>query len=378
MLWAILILSVFFVFYVYVGYPLLLFVLKRKVPFSFPSKSYEGDISIVMVVFNEEKNIETKLNNLLNLNWNSGHVQIYVVDDGSTDGTLDVIRSFGDHVTLIQSSGQAGKANGLNLAMECVQTELVLMVDCRQELEEDVLVHLSSWFADDSKMGAVSGELMFKSDGSNAFSHGMDGYWKYEKFIRSSESVIASVPGVTGALYMLRTCTFKPIPTDTLLDDVQIPMVSASQGYKVGYDERAIAWDVPSTSVSNEKRRKIRTLSGNYQLLMRFPQWILPKGHPIWWQFFSHKIARLLAPFIAIFSFIVSIILSIQGDALAMLYAILFALGMAILPLGYSFPALNRISYVKLISSFITLNWFCVLAFFHYFSGIKSGAWKSE
>ena len=368
---------IFFVFYVYVGYPFILWILTKNIKNVSPTNLYRGDISIVMVVCNEATSIAKKVENLYSLSFESGDKKIFIVDDASTDETASIIRTQYPDVHLIQSKERLGKANGLNLAMSKVDTELVTLVDCRQEIEINSLVHMASWFVESPNMGAVSGELILRTENGNDFSAGMDGYWHYEKFIRKSEAKLNSVPGVTGALYMLRVSTFRPLPIDTLLDDVQIPMMCCEQGYRVGYDERAIAWDVPSTSIDREKIRKIRTLSGNYQLLHRFPRWILPGGHPIWWQFFSHKIARLLAPYAAIMTLFIALIEGIQGNKLLLCYAVIFMLGLSLQPLSKIFPVMNRVSVIKLTSSFITLNWFCILASFHYFSGIKSGSWKN-
>lgn len=374
--WLLLILAITFVFYVYVGYPLILFLIRKYKDVQIPSQEYVGDISIVMVVCNEQQRVNEKIKNLLALNHSGGRKKIIVVDDASTDNTLDILNQYSNEITIISSPRRLGKANGLNLAMELVDTELALMVDCRQEIELDVIQYLSSWFVNNDNMGAVSGELLFKQDGENEFSQGMDGYWKYEKFIRQSEAIISSVPGVSGALYMLRSSAFRPLPIDTLLDDVQIPMVCASQGYKVGFDDRAIAWDEPSSSYEKEKSRKIRTLSGNYQLLLRFPMWVLPMGHPIWWQFFSHKIARLVAPFFALASFIPAYILMKNGSELALIYIVLFSLGLLIWPVSLLLPKVNSIKPIKLLTSFLSLNWFCILAFYHFFFVSQSGSWK--
>ncbi len=175
---------------------------------------------------------------------------------------------------------------------------------------------------------------------------------------------------------MLRACTYQYIPSDTLLDDVQIPMVCVGQGYRVSYDDRAIAWDVPSTSLSREKSRKIRTLSGNYQLLFRFPKWVIPGGHPIWWQFLSHKIFRLLAPFVAIISVIAAFFVHEAGSYIGTLYMVSFVAAVSAAPLGMLIPILNRVKIIKLLGSFITLNWFCLLAFFNYFFTRQVGSWK--
>jgi biofilm PGA synthesis N-glycosyltransferase PgaC len=365
----------FFVLYVYLIYPFVLFLMSKNNKVIVPVERYIGDVSIVLVVCNEASGIERKIHNLQKLKFSGGQKNIIVVDDGSDDQTVAILRALPE-ITILESKARSGKANGLNLAMKQVNTELVMFVDCRQSIELDALEYLTSWFTSDNKVGVISGELMFKAEGSNDFSSGMDGYWRYEKFIRKAEASISSVPGVTGALYILRASLYEDLPTDTLLDDVQIPMVAASKGYKVGFDERAIAWDVPSVSPEKEKIRKIRTLSGNYQLLFRFPQWILPLGHPIWWQFFSHKIARLLAPIFAIVSFVLAGAMASSGNVWPSWYMAIFVMSLLVAPLSARFSFINKLPFTKLLASFITLNWFCILALFNYFTVSSSGTWK--
>lgn len=367
---------VIFIIYVYIGYPLVLWFLSKIINRELSLSEYNGDISILLVVCNEADSITCKLDNLLALNYGRGDVKIVVVDDASDDKTYEILKSYEDRVQLIASSKRTGKANGINLGMQCIDTELVLMVDCRQKIDLDSLNFLSSWFTQNQKVGAVSGELVFESLNSEDFSEGMDGYWKYEKFIRKSEAKIASVPGVSGALYMLRSSLFDPLPINTLLDDVQIPMVCIKKGYRVVFDDRALAWDKPSVSTKKEKIRKIRTLSGNYQLLFRFPAWVLPFGHPVWWQFFSHKIARLLAPFVAVISIILSFYIYIGGASYGLLYLVLAISTLLLLPISMLFPVILNNKIIKLLASFLILNWFCVLAAYKYVFISNTGSWK--
>ncbi len=364
-----------FITYVYALYPLALYLFAKHKTIVAPTARYVGDVTIVMVVCNEAESVARKIKNLQKLNFNGGDIKIIVVDDASDDETLKILSDF-PGVTVLNSKVRRGKASGLNIAMKVVNTELVMFVDCRQTLELDVLMYLTSWFVGNPKMGAVSGELMFTAKGSNDFSSGMDGYWRYEKFIRKAEACIASVPGVTGALYVLKSSLYEELPGNTLLDDVQIPMVASKKGYRVGFDERAIAWDIPSVCAAKERSRKIRTLSGNYQLLFRFPEWIMPKGHPMWWQFFSHKIARLLAPLFAMASFVLAGVMCSQGSLWALWYLVIFTMALMIAPLSFRFSFVNKIPLTKLLASFITLNWFCILALVNYFSVASSGTWK--
>ena len=125
---------------------------------------------------------------------------------------------------------------------------------------------------------------------------GMGLYWRIEKKVREWESASGSVVGATGALYAVRRNLLVPVPSETILDDVYIPMQVVRQGARVVFDPRARAWDLPNLGTSREFARKVRTLSGNYQLLQLAP-WLLGRENPLRFQFVSHKLLRLLAPF---------------------------------------------------------------------------------
>ncbi len=86
------------------------------------------------------------------------------------------------------------------------------------------------------------------------------------------------------------------VPADTILDDVFIPMNVARQGFRVVFDGRARAWDRPDLGTQQEFRRKVRTLTGNYQLLQLAP-WLLGRENPLRFEFISHKLMRLMVPF---------------------------------------------------------------------------------
>ena len=102
--------------------------------------------------------------------------------------------------------------------------------------------------------------------------------------------------GATGALYAVRRELLTRVPPGTILDDVYLPMHVVRQGKRVVLDERARAWDQPNQGTSREFSRKVRTLSGNYQLLQLAP-WLLSGSNPIRFEFVSHKLLRLAVPF---------------------------------------------------------------------------------
>jgi len=121
-------------------------------------------------------------------------------------------------------------------------------------------------------------------------------YWRIEKQIRTWEGMTGSVVGATGAFYAVRRELVVPLPQEAVLDDVYIPMHVVRQGRRVVFEPAARAWDTVSSSSQQEFRRKVRTLSGNYQLLQIAP-WMFSFSNPVLFRFVSHKLLRLVMPF---------------------------------------------------------------------------------
>jgi biofilm PGA synthesis N-glycosyltransferase PgaC len=176
-----------------------------------------------------------------------------------------------------------GKAAVLDELIPSAEGDIVVLADARQSFEPQAIRALVANFAD-PRVGAVSGELM-----ASGF------YWQYEKFIRANESWSDSTVGATGAIYAIRRELFEPIPADTILDDVLIPVRIARQGYRVLFEARARAYDV-SMAPHAEFARKTRTIAGTFQLLAR-ESWLLnPFRSRLWFEALSHKALRLAIP----------------------------------------------------------------------------------
>jgi hypothetical protein len=102
--------------------------------------------------------------------------------------------------------------------------------------------------------------------------------------------------GATGAIYALRRALWKPLPVETILDDVLAPMRAVLAASRVVFSSEALAFD-PVAPSGVELRRKIRTLAGNYQILKLEPRLLNPFRNPVWIQYMSHKVGRLLVPY---------------------------------------------------------------------------------
>ncbi len=283
--------------YIYAGYPLLVWLLGRVRPLTLGRETFTGQMSVVIAGYNEGGRLARKLESLFASDCASQIVEVLIGSDGSDDNTVEVIAALGDpRVRLVAFEERRGKPAVLNDLVPQCRTELVMLMDARQALEPSALSRLAACFADE-RVGVVSGELVFRSENADSTAaEGIGAYWKYEKFIRKSESRFRSVPGATGALYAIRKSLFRPIPEQTLLDDVVIPMQAIEQGYRCLIEPGAIAYDTPSQSTQQESVRKRRTIAGAAQLIINQPRWLLPWKNPIWIEFLSHKIARLCSP----------------------------------------------------------------------------------
>lgn len=290
-------LSILGVAYIFVGYPLLVFALSRLRPLRTRKSANTQPVSVVIVGFNEAARWQAKIANVLASN--DAHLirELIIASDGSTDDTATVLAKVSDpRVRCVLFPERRGKPSVLNDVIPTCQSDLVVLLDARQELDFQAIAELAANFADKS-VGVVSGELVFRSEGNTTtVSKGIGIYWRYEKFIRKCEGRFRSVPGATGALYAIRRALFRPIPSQTILDDVVIPMQAVTAGTRCLFESAAIAFDQASDSTTKETIRKRRTVAGAAQLIVSHPGWLLPWRNPIWLEFVSHKLARLVSP----------------------------------------------------------------------------------
>ena len=185
------------------------------------------------------------------------------------------------------------------------------------------------------------------------------------------ESKSGSVVGATGALYAVRRDLLSPLPPETILDDVYIPMQVAQQGFRVVLDMRARVWDIPDQGREREFSRKVRTLSGNYQLLQLAP-WLLTGRNPLLFEFVSHKLLRLLIPVALVATLISSALLPLPIYRVALALQLAFY-GLSLLTLmPWKGGPIARLADASL--TFVVLNTAALVALVNFVTGRKA-AW---
>ncbi len=368
--------SLAILFLTFLGYPLIVGLLARlggRTALKPQSASLPA-VSVVVVAHNESARIADRIRNLLASDYPLERVEIIVVSDGSTDSTSAVVTSL-QHpsVSLIESPERRGKAAGLNSGVAAARGEIIVFADARQTFERTAIRELASNFHD-PQVGAVGGELLIES-ASTAVGGGVDFYWRLEKFIRKSESAFDSTIGCTGAIYAVRRQLFRPIPNDTILDDVVVPMQIVLAGYRVIFDETAIARDPQQTDPDREHRRKRRTLAGNFQMLFRHSAWLFPWRNRACCQLICHKYLRLVAPLFLLLLFISNALLIHRQ-----FYRALFAFHLAF----YSLAALGillrsaRTRFLSIPAGFVFLNAMTVAGLGYYLGGSYKRGWAKN
>ncbi len=352
--------------YVYVGYPVLLVVwarvrprpirMSRDTPSS--EQSAPPRISIVIAARNEATRLRARIENLLALDYPSDRRQIIVVSDGSTDDTLDMLSGYGDVLEPL-AAPPAGKASALNLGTAHATGEVLVFADARQMFTPNALRALVAPFVD-PEVGGVTGELLLNCEPSDVagrragtdrrgastdrrrhhrgperraaldrrgqlvstIGDGVGLYWRYEKQLRRLESIVGSTLGATGAIYALRRSLYRALPDNTILDDVLVPMRAVLAGHRVVFNEQAIAFDRAAADARAERRRKVRTLAGNFQILWQEPRLLIPVVNPVWLQYVSHKLGRLLVPYALVGLFVANVALATEHPFYALTLAV--------------------------------------------------------
>jgi biofilm PGA synthesis N-glycosyltransferase PgaC len=369
------------VLYAYVGYPVLMWRLARRFRRSSePAAWSDADalpVTLVITAHNEEGVIARRLDNALAAEYPADRLRIVVASDGSTDETNAIVGGYASRgVRLLAYRQKRGKAATINDALADVSREagvarsdIFVFADARQTWAPDALRRLLENFAD-PEVGAVSGNLMIES--APGVLAGVGAYWRYEKWLRRQESCAGSTIGVSGSICAVRRHLFRPIPPGTILDDVYWPLRVAMQGYRVVHEERAVAYDRLPPRVGDEFRRKVRTLSGNFQLIARLPAALLPWRNPVWLQFLSHKVCRLLVPWALIGLLLLSGLLPGAVYATAFWGQVLFyTLGAASLSRRFE----NRLRLVTAAGAFLVLNAAAWLAWWTWLSGWSGRSW---
>lgn len=362
-----------FVFYTYVLYPLAVMLAARYQRFKVNATKYTPlPVAVVIPAYNEAHCIAQKIQNVLASAYPAELLRVVVVSDGSSDDTVARARAVVDpRVQVIELPRRSGKVAAINRAVADLHDPVLVLTDAQELFDRHAIGFLVEKLADPN-VGAVSGELKFV-DLHSGFARNLGLYWRYEVGIRAAESEVASMVGVTGAIYAIRRDCFPTLADDTILDDVAIPLEVVRQGRRVQLDTHACAFEHATADIGQEFKRKRRTLAGNYQMLVRYRDLLNPFKSPVALQLWSHKVFRLLVPYALLAILITSWFLPSPYNHALFGGQILFY-GAAALAFGLRERA--RTPLLSFPYTFCMMNWAALAGSYYYVMGLQSARWE--
>ncbi len=301
------VLSLFILFYIYFGYPLLCVVIAKlkglysrsaiaKIP-EYAAECSLPMVSIIIPAFNEESVIEDTILNKLNSRYPNDKLEVIVVSDESEDNTDAIVERLSIDSTvlikLIRQTPRQGKTSGLNKAIEKCSGSIIVFSDANSIYDEDAIHKLVEKF-NDPAVGYVTGLMMYKTS-KDGTSLGCSAYMRYENFLRKYESAISSVVGVDGGVDAIRRDLFTRLKPDQLPDFVQ-PLSVVKQGYKVAFAQDAILIEEALDDPGKEYRMRVRVSLRAFWGLWDMKALFNPFRYGFFSvQLFSHKLLRYLA-----------------------------------------------------------------------------------
>ncbi|MGW0083288.1 bifunctional polysaccharide deacetylase/glycosyltransferase family 2 protein [Streptomyces sp. NPDC003393] len=265
-------------------------------------------VSVIVPAYNESAGIEAAVRSLLA----SDHpVEIIVVDDGSTDGTADLVESLRLPWVRVIRQRNAGKPAALNTGLAAASCDLVVMVDGDTVFEPDTVRTIVQPFAD-PRVGAVSGNAKVVNRG------GLLGRWQHIEYVVGFNldrrlfdlaECMPTVPGAVGAFRRRALLDLGGVSDVTLAEDTDLTMALCRAGWRVVYEEGAVAWTEAPATLSALWRQRYRWCYGTLQAMWKHRGALVQRGaagklgrRGLLYLFLFQVLLPLLAPVVDLFA----------------------------------------------------------------------------
>lgn len=391
--------SCLIVFYNYAGYAILVYLLnrlRRRKKDETTSAPYPT-VAFIVAAYNEEDCISQKIINSLEQDYPIEYIEFLFITDGSTDRTPDIVLQY-PAVRLLHLPERGGKSAAINRAVQTTNQEILIFSDANTILNPDATKNIVRHY-NNPLTGGVAGEKKVLSaspsnevgagdrvgaggevDKGDDVGAGEGLYWRYESFLKKLDAEFYSVVGAAGELFSLRKSLYEPLPHNVILDDFVLSLQTAQKGYPIRYEPDAYAMELPSFSLKDEEKRKVRIAAGGFQAIgMLLPLLAFWKNPRLSFLYISHRVLRwTLSPLCFILAFISNAILAIAypGIILKLLFAgqLLFY-GTAML--AAVFPAVQtRSKLVKITYYFVFMNVSVIRGFFRFLRRKQAATWE--
>lgn len=331
-------------------------------------------IAVVISAFNEERHLQRRIDNLLGLDYPPHLLHAYIGSDGSSDATGPVLVACRNpRVSAFVFDENRGKASVLNDLVSRATEPVVVFSDANAFFERGALLKLVAHFSD-PEVGGVSGELRLRSAGGD----NQDSlYWRFEQLLKFFEARIGGLLGANGAIYAIRRSLWQPLDADTICDDFCVAMSVAAVRHRLVYEPTAWADEETPQTIRDEYQRRVRIGIGNFQALVRHPEYLWRTSVGTMFTYVSHKVLRWTGPHLLILGLASSLVLAITSKtwlAFSMLQIVIYGGAAVAYRIGQSQSSLP--SGLRIPAFLFALNWAFLVASKRYLSGQYTGGWS--
>ncbi len=271
------------------------------------AETYRPPVAVLIPAYNEEKVIERTVRAVLNLNYPD--LRVIVIDDGSSDRTLEVARSAfaaeeDSGRVLILTKPNAGKASALNFGLEHLQGEEIFVgIDADTVIARCAISNLVPHFLN-PKVGAVAGNAKV-GNRINLWTRWQAlEYITSQNFERRALNTLGAVSVVPGAIGAWRTSAVREAGgyhTDTVAEDADLTMALLERGYRVEYEDMALAYTEAPVNARGLMRQRFRWSFGILQAVWKHRSVFGRKGALGWVALPNIAIFQILLPLVSPF-----------------------------------------------------------------------------
>ena len=362
--------------YIYVGYPLLVYLVGRLFPVPIKRGGIEPKVTVLITAFNEEASIREKLENTLAIKYPLEKLEIMVASDGSTDRTDEIVRSFEDRgVRLFRQEGRVGKTETQNNAVKAAAGEIILFSDATTAYRDDIFDTILPAFADET-VGCVAGRLVYVNDHNSGVGRGAKSYWSYETFLKTAESRATSLIGASGCLYAVRRSAYEPMYPEACSDFLICTSIYR-KGLRSVFAPEALCYEVTNTKAGHELRMRVRVIAQTFTDLWRNRDMLNPMKSGFYGiQLISHKLLRYSVPFILIIMLASNALLAARSPfytAALILQVVFYLLALG----GWFVESTGRhLTLMAIPFYFVLANIASVVAFYKFVRGETYARWE--
>ena len=262
-----------------------------------PAVRYVGPVSVIVPAYNEAAGIAATVRSLCDTRY-PGELEVIVVDDGSTDGTAQIADGLNLPQVHVVRQANAGKPAALNTGIALARHEAIVMVDGDTVFEPTTLGHLVAPLAQ-PRVGAVSGNTKVANRG------GLLGRWQHIEYVIGFNldrrmfhlmECMPTIPGAIGAFRKQAIAEAGGLSGATLAEDTDLTMAICRAGYRVLYEERALAWTEAPSTLRQLWRQRYRWCYGTLQAMWKHKRAPV-QGGP------AGRFGRRCLPYLAIFQY---------------------------------------------------------------------------